>query len=111
MSFLYFPLNPPMSPPLCFGDAREGTVGDSTRLAKHSWLLRSATRSAAWSTPPGSNIKLSAQTNLANLNMWKYRYLGLYFPLKRNPEQIEQSPSLELGRAWIPLLAIRKGVQ
>ncbi len=32
----FFPLNPPMPPPLCFGDAREGTVGDSTPLAKHS---------------------------------------------------------------------------
>jgi hypothetical protein len=27
---IFFPLNPPMPPPLCFGDAREGTVGDST---------------------------------------------------------------------------------
>jgi hypothetical protein len=69
--FLFFPLNPPKPPPLCFGDAREGTVGDlssracrgTTPLAKNSWLLRSATRSAAWSTPPGSNIKLSAQNN------------------------------------------------
>jgi hypothetical protein len=25
-----------MSPPLCFGDAREGTVGDNTPLAKRS---------------------------------------------------------------------------
>jgi len=28
--YSFFPLNPPMPPPLCFGDAREGTVGDST---------------------------------------------------------------------------------
>jgi len=42
--FLFFPLNPPMPPPLCFGDAREGTAGDlssracrgTTPLAKHS---------------------------------------------------------------------------
>ncbi len=65
-------------------------------LAKHSWLLRSATRSAAWSTPPGSNITLSAQTNRENPNMWKYRYLGLFFPLERNPERIGQSPEVSL---------------
>jgi len=55
-----------------------GTVGDlssralrgTTPLAKHLWLLRSATRSAAWSTPPGSNIKLSDQTNHANPKVW-----------------------------------------
>ena len=43
--------------------------------------------------------------------MWKYLYLGLFFTLKRNPEQIGQSPALELGRIWIALLAIRKGVR
>ncbi len=110
------PLNPPMPPPLCFGDAREGTVRDlssrarrgTTPLAKHSWLLRSATRSAAWSTPPGSNIKLSARTNPANQNMWKLPYLEPYIPMKRNPEQNVQSPAMELGCIWIESLAIRK---
>jgi len=109
--FLFCPLNPPKPPPLCFGDAREGTVGDlssrarrgTTPLAKHSWLLRSAARSATWSTPPGSNIKLSSQTNNANPKMWKYRYLGVCFLLKRNPERIGQSPVLELGRQWSPI--------
>jgi hypothetical protein len=59
---------------------------------------------------PGLNIKLSVQTDHANQNMWKYRYLGLLFPLKRNPDQVRQKPALELGRMWIALLAIRKGV-
>jgi hypothetical protein len=82
-----------MPPSLCFGDAREGTVGDlssracrgSTPLAmtqhpvrKHSWPLRSA------ATPPGSNIKLSAQTTHANPIRWKHPYFGLLTPLKRN---------------------------
>jgi len=53
-----------------------------------------STRSAAWSTPPGLNIKLSTQANHANQNMWKLPYLGLFFPLKYNPEQIGQSPSV-----------------
>ncbi len=42
--------------------------------------------------------------------MWKYRYLGLLFPLKCNPDRIRQKPALELGRMWIALLAIQKGV-
>jgi hypothetical protein len=48
-------------------------------------------------TPPGSNIKLLAQTNYANPNVWKYRCLGFFIPLKRNPVQIGQSPAVELG--------------
>ncbi len=31
--------------------------------------------------------------------------------MKHNPEQIEQNQALELGRIWIALLAIRKGVR
>ncbi len=42
--------------------------------------------------------------------MWKYLYLGLFIPLKRNLERIGQSPALELGRLWIALRANKKGL-
>ena len=41
----------------------------------------------------------------------KYRYTYSFFPLKRKPEQIGQSPHLELGRMRSAGLAIRKRVR
>jgi hypothetical protein len=72
-----------------------------------------STQSAAWSTPPGSNIKLSAQTNYANPDILNYRYLGLFFPLNRRMESRKREmctsgsdDGWELKRSFLPLAHI-----
>ncbi len=72
--FLFSPLTPPMPPPLCFGDAREGTVGDSTPLAKRG------------AHPPDQTLSSQLKPTMKIRICGKLFFLGLFFPLKRNPE-------------------------
>jgi len=81
--FPFFPQNPPMPPPLCFGDAREGTVGDLSSRAR-----RGTTPLAKRSVEYTTRIKHQALRSNQHVSSsrGKHLYLGLFFPLKRNPE-------------------------
>jgi len=61
-------------------------------------------------TPPGLNFRLSVKDHFhfrGGLNS----LISYSPPMLHNPEQIRQSPALDLRRIWIALLAIRKGVR